>query len=61
MKFTWPFLMNIRKVVIGGTVKKDQKEKKWDDLLALSSGKKVKVFDYLAEEAAILNTNAALL
>jgi hypothetical protein len=60
MTFAWPFLVDVRNVVIGDTVKKDQK-KKWDDLLALLNSKKVKAFDYLAEEAAIFNTNAALL
>jgi hypothetical protein len=60
MTFAWPFIIGVPKVVIGGAVKKDQK-KKWDALLALSRKERVKAFDYLAEEAAIFNTPAALL
>jgi hypothetical protein len=61
MTFAWPFIIGVPKVVIGGAVKKDQKKKKWDALLALSRKERVKEFDYLAEEAAIFNTPAALL
>jgi hypothetical protein len=60
MIFAWPFMVGVPKVVIGGAVKKDQK-KKWDALLALSSKERLKAIDYLAEEADIFNTSAALL
>jgi hypothetical protein len=34
MTFAWPFIMHLGKVIIGGTVKKDSKDK-WDEILAM--------------------------
>ena len=57
--FVWPFVKDVRKVVVGGAVKRGQRER-WDALLTLPTKDREAVFDYLGEEAAILDAPWAL-
>jgi len=48
----------VKKVTVGGAVKKDSKIK-WDELLALPSTSKDTVFDHTTEQNAIFNAMAS--
>ncbi|KAB2111254.1 hypothetical protein AG0111_0g1550 [Alternaria gaisen] len=61
MTFAWPCVKDLRaKVVVGGILKKDTKDK-WNELLALSAQDKLRVIDQEAAEQAIFNTPLTLL
>jgi len=60
MTFAWPFVKDIRKVTLGGAIKKDSKVK-WDDLLALSKTTKANVFDHVQEQLNIFATLPTML
>jgi len=55
MTLAWPFIMHLRKVIIGGAVKKDSK-KKWDAILAMPTKTIATYIDYVVDERAILTT-----
>lgn len=60
MTFAWPFFKDIRKVTLGGVIKKDSKVK-WDDLLAFSKTTKANIFDHNQEQLKIFATPFTML